>query len=77
MTNIGSTKWTEPANFPTAATNLHVSVSGMTRTIKSVSFTSADEKVFTLEPLKFIQTGEQVTFEIPSLKIWDLVVFEY
>ena len=77
MTNIGTTKWIEPANFPTAAANLTVTLSGLQNPIKSVAFASADEEVFALEPLKFAQTGDQVKFEIPSLKIWDLIVFEY
>jgi len=77
MTNIGTTKWTEPANFPTAAANLTVTLSGLRNPIKSVAFASADEEGFALEPLKFAQTGDQVKFEIPSLKIWDLIVVEY
>jgi dextranase len=77
MTNIGSTEWNKPANFPTPAKNLTVTLNGMQTAVKSVSFASADEEVFTLEPLKFIQTGDQVSFEIPSLKIWDMVVIEY
>ncbi len=77
MTNVGTTKWNELANFPTSVSNLTVTLSGMEHSIKSVSFASADEEDFALEPIKFVQTGDQVSFKISSLKIWDLVVFEY
>ncbi len=77
MTNVGTTKWNEPANFPRPASNLTVTLSGMEHAIKSVALASADEEDFALVPIKFVQTGDQVSFEISSLKIWDLVVFEY
>ena len=77
MTDIGSTNWNQPARFPKAASHSTVTLTGFDQKVKSVSFASPDEKKFALEPLKFVQTGDQVTFEISSLKLWDVIVFEY
>ena len=45
--------------------------------IKKVYLTTPDEETFLLKPVEYKQEGNTVTLIVPSLKIWDLVVFEY
>ena len=76
LTDIKSTKWNEPAEFPKKASNFTLTVCGFKQIINKVLIATPDEEVFMLEPIKYNQKGDKVTLVIPSLKIWDLIVFE-
>jgi dextranase len=77
LADIKSKKWNEPAEFPKQASNITLTVGGFDQKIKNVFISTPDEETFSLEPVEYKQEGEKVTLVIPSLKIWDLVVFEY
>ncbi|MHB8934326.1 MAG: glycoside hydrolase family 66 protein, partial [Bellilinea sp.] len=77
ITEINSKKWNEPADFPVPAANITFKMSGFTQAVKDVYLSTPDEETFSLDPVSFTQNGDEITLVIPSLKIWDLVVFKY
>lgn len=77
ITEINSKKWNEPADFPVPAANITFKMSGFTQAVKDVYLSTPDEETFNLDPVSFTQNGDEITLVIPSLKIWDLVVFKY
>lgn len=77
LTDIESAKWNEPAKNPKQANNISLSLNSFDRKIKKVYLTTPDEEIFLLKPVEYQQEGNTVTLIVPSLKIWDLVVFEY
>jgi len=77
LTGINSDKWNEPVDFPVPADNIIVKVGGFTQVVKDVYLSSPDEETFSLDPVDFTQNGDEISLVIPSLKIWDLVVFKY
>ncbi len=77
MTDIQSEKWNEPAEYPKQTGQITLTIRGFDQKVKRAFLSSPDEPTFSLEPVQFQQEGDRVTLDIPSLKIWDLVVFSY
>lgn len=77
LTEINSKKWNEPADFPVPASNITLKVGGFKQKVKDVYLSTPDEETFSLDPVGFTQNGDEITLVIPSLKIWDLLVFKY
>ncbi len=77
LTGIQSVKWNEPAEYPKPAVQKHLTVDGFDCPVKQVFLASPDEATFSLEPVEYQQEGDRVTLLLPSLKIWDLIVFAY
>ena len=56
------------------APEVSVNVSG---TVSKVWFASPDVNRGVAQNLQFVQTGNNVTVTLPSLKYWDMIVVEY
>ena len=56
------------------APEVSVNVSG---TVSKVWFASPDVNRGVAQNLQFLQTGNNVTVTLPSLKYWDMIVVEY
>lgn len=73
-----STDWRDTngtKSTPTEITNLKLSVQ-VSNTVSKVWIASPDEAFGIANQLSFQQTGNTVTFTLPSLNYWDMVVIE-
>lgn len=79
FTNANSIEWrdtngtqVEPSNIENAS--VQVVVSGP---VPKVWLASPDINGGVAQPIKFEQTGNNITFTLPYLKYWDMIVIEY
>jgi hypothetical protein len=52
-------------------------LTGLEKTVKEVSFTSPDNENFSLQKVEFEQKGDTIKVKVPSLRYWDLLVFQF
>lgn len=79
FSNTNSLDWRDTngtKTVPTIRQNLQLSVS-VPQLVTQIWFASPDLNYGSSAALDFQQVGEKVTFTVPSLKYWDMVVIEY
>jgi dextranase len=78
MLGIGSGQWTEVVSeMPQELQNLKVNVKLDGKSVQNIYFASPDIMEMALQAIPFEQNGTQVTFQVPDLKIWSLLMLEW
>ncbi len=62
---------------PTPLGNTEVNVRGVSQKVAQIFFSTPDEPVFALQSLNFTQTEDRITFTIPFLRYWDMVLIKW
>lgn len=74
---IDEASWNEPASVePTPFTDIPVRIT-VNQTVARVWWASPDGSSMAAEPLEFVMEGEVLTFTLPSLNYWSMIVVEY
>ncbi len=77
--NASSLEWRDPdgkQTTPQTFTNAGINIQSG-NTVKKIWFASPDVNCGAAENLQFTQSGNSVTFTLPSLQYWDMIVIEY
>jgi dextranase len=62
---------------PTSQSSTKVNISGISRKICQIWFSTPDAADFTLQPLNFTQSDNLLTITIPYLEYWDMILIKW
>ena len=78
MVGLSSGEWNQPiAQIPTPLTDQPVVIKNCSPMVRQVWWASPDSQDLSLSPLSFEQSKGQVTFQIPALQYWGLILIEW
>jgi dextranase len=78
MLGLNSGEWAKKTSqSPTTLDESEVKITGITKRIKEIWFTSPDKTELTLIPLDFSQKEDSLILKIPFLQYWDLILIEW
>ncbi|MCB9134052.1 MAG: hypothetical protein H6636_01410 [Anaerolineales bacterium] len=70
-------RWHDKVSAPTPLENAEVTVQTSGRVAANVWVASPDQSDLSLQPLDFQQDGETLTFTLPALEYWSLILIEW
>jgi len=62
---------------PTSLSSTKVNISGISRKISQIWYSSPDVAGFSLQPLDFTQTDELISITVPYLQYWDMILIKW